>query len=122
MIYQNEKTIRELVEIARGQVKTLSAICDRIEIELDKPSRPAAVDPIATRPAYDWQKVHLTPALREVFHLLKSRNHPVTIHTICRELGIEIPAARWRLTQLKKAGVEVKTVRTGKPLAKYRIA
>ena len=121
MQYQNEKTIRELVEIARGQVNTLSAICDRIEQELDKPSQPAA-DPVATRPVYDWRRVELTPALREVYHLLKSRNHAVTINTICRELGIEIKAARWRLTQLRKAGVNVQTIRGGKPLAKYRIA
>jgi hypothetical protein len=122
MQYQNEKTIREFVEIARGQIKTLSAICDRIELELDKPSRPAAVAPVATRTVYDWRGDELTPALREVYHLLKTRNHAVTINTICRELGIEVKAARWRLTQLRKAGVNVQTIRGGKPLAKYRIA
>jgi len=119
MQYQNEKTIREFVEIARGQINTLSAICDRIEQELDKPSRPAAVP---SRPVYDWQKVHLTPALRELYQMLKDRNHGITIKTIARELDISLDAARWRLNNLRKAGVPVKTIRGGKPLAKYRVA
>ena len=127
MQYQNEKTIREFVEIARGQINTLNAICDRIDFELNKPTKPNlggfAVDSSdSSRPKYDWRAVAFTPALREVFYLLKNRNYPVTINTICRELDIAPTAARWRLGKLKERGVDIETVRTGKRLAKYRIA
>lgn len=124
MQYQNEKTIREFVEIARGQISTLSAICDRIEQELDKPSKPAEpnLGGFGVAQSYDWRKVHLTPALRELYQMLKDRNHGITIKTIARELDISLDAARWRLNHLRKAGVPVKTIRGGKPLAKYRVA
>lgn len=121
MQYQNEKTIRDLVAIIRGNAKTNLAICDRIEKELDLPAQPN-LGGFAVAQSYDWGAVQLTPALRELYQMLKSRNHGITVHTIARELNISLAAARWRLLHLRKAGVEVKTVRTGKPLAKYRVA
>ena len=126
MQYQNEKTIREMNELLKGYVKTIDAITQRIDEELEKPSKPAAPNlggfAVASRPKYDWRAVAFTPALRDVFYLLKNRNYPVTINTICRELDIAPTAARWRLGKLKERGVEIETVRTGKRLAKYRIA
>lgn len=121
MQYQNEKSIRDLVEIVRGNAKTLIAVCDRIEQELDKPTQPN-LGGFGVAHSYDWQKVQLTPALRELHQMLKSRNYPVNINTIARELNISLAAARGRLDCLRKAGVNVETVLTGKPLAKYRIA
>lgn len=121
MNYQNEKTIRDMSTMLRGYIKTMTAICDRIDAELDKPAAPN-MGGFGVAQSYDWRTVQLTPALRELYQMLKDRSYGVTIHTIARELNISLDAARWRLNHLRKAGVEVKTIRTGKPLAKYRVA
>ena len=121
MQYQNEKTIRDLVAIMRGNAKTNLAICDRIEKELDAPAAPN-LGGFAVAQSYDWRKVQLSPAIRELYQVLKDRNHPITLRTIARELDIKPNAAYWRMKQLRNAGVNVETVRTGRPLAKYRIA
>jgi len=121
MDYQNEKTIRQMNELLKGYAKTIDAITQRIDEELDKPTAPK-IGGFGVAQSHDWRKVQLTPALRELYQMLKSRNHGITVHTIARELNISLAAARWRLMHLRKAGVEVKTVRTGKPLAKYRVA
>ena len=77
MQYQNENTIRELVSIARGQVKTLLAICDRIDLELDKPA-------LHTNQWLDDQVVpvvnkKLTAKQQETLNCLKGRTKPVQL-------------------------------------------
>lgn len=120
MQYQNENTIRELVSIARGQVKTLLAICDRIDLELDRPA-------LHTNQWLDDQPVSvvtkkLTAKQQETFNCLNGRTKPISIKTICRDLNIPEATAYWRISSLRKAGVEVVTHHKGKPVAKYKLA
>ena len=120
MQYQNENTIRDLVTIARGQVKTFLAICDRIDLELDKPVLEPnkwlneQTVPLVTK--------KLTAKQQETFNCLNGRTKPISIKTICRDLNIPEATAYWRISSLRKAGVEVVTHHKGKPVAKYKLA
>jgi biotin operon repressor len=120
MQYQNENTIRELVSIARGQVKTLMAICDRIDLELNKP----AIQPqnVVSEETVQLTRKRLTAKQQETFNCLKGRTKPVSIKTICRDLNIPEATAYWRISSLRKAGVDVVTHHKGKPVAKYKLA
>jgi biotin operon repressor len=64
----------------------------------------------------------LTAKQQETFNCLKGRTKPVSIKTICRDLNIPEATAYWRISSLRKAGVEVVTHHKGKPVAKYKLA
>jgi len=120
MQYQNEETIRTLIGIARGQIETLTAVCDRIDQELDKP----AVQPqhVASEQTVQVTRKRLTAKQQETFNCLNGRTKPISIKTICRDLNIPEATAYWRISSLRKAGVEVVTHHKGKPVAKYKLA
>lgn len=120
MQYQNEETIRTLIGIARGQIETLTAVCDRIDQELDKPV--VQSQHVVSEQSVRIVNKKLTAKQQETFDCLKGRTKPVSIKTICRDLNIPEATAYWRISSLRKAGVEVVTHHKGKPVAKYKLA
>lgn len=122
MQYQNEKTIREFVEIARGQIKTLSAICDRIDLELDKPAQPNQPELVGSFVFDDKSPTsRLAPSVKELHDLLSVRKNGINIVTIARELDISPRAVQNRINYLRKAGFTVQTRYMGSRLPKYRL-
>lgn len=64
----------------------------------------------------------LAPSIEALRSLLAARSYPVTMMTVCRELDIAPTAAYQRMVELRRAGYRVETIRTGRRLAKYRLA